>query len=602
MQYFATTLFDEMEENLVALTLREERRAVDEYSYYLSTNSIASRSARGRSPLSQFPNEKYILGYLQNNPDGSFQTPLVEPGNVTLDGRQEIVVRLKNVNTVLNTLKIATISEEVEVQPISMITQLQGKTTANLAEKYLNVSKLQEQKTLRVKEKPRTQRITVDQVFNIAQEDQKQELLESLQEEKNNAWQDSNRDAYSTSLDNSFLEREGTFETEAQTAYRKLPQYMKDLHVEVDPMQSVLINDQDILIFRRIMINNQVYRQGFVLSAQKFLNHLITTYFTDHPMVEFTKLRIEIKDQEQTVDSVQTGVDFQNNPILTLTRVFPRPFSFLQATITCTQLPNSTGRKVLDIMRVLMGAILLLGLVTIYQSARTIVDLSERRSMFVSSVTHELKTPLTNIRMYIEMLEQGIAPNREREEEYFRILGSETRRLSRLIDNVLEFSKLEKKQRRFNVQEGNFEDVIREVRDIMQAKLRREGFLLTVEKDEIPPFRYDREVMVQVLLNLIENSLKFGKTSPMKEIRLHIRSERNQIKICVVDSGPGIPRSALKKVFDDFYRVENDSTQAARGTGIGLALVKKFIAALGGTVEASNNEGAGCRISISLPA
>jgi signal transduction histidine kinase len=252
-------------------------------------------------------------------------------------------------------------------------------------------------------------------------------------------------------------------------------------------------------------------------------------------------------------------------------------------------------------MRFLIGAIILSGLFAIYQSARAVVDLSERRAMFVSSVTHELKTPLTNIRMYIEMLEQGIAPTPEREEEYFRVVGSESRRLSRLIDNVLEFSKLEKKQRRFHIQEGTFEDVIREVQDILQEKLRQEGFVLNVERDEIPPFLYDREVMVQVLLNLIDNSLKFGKAFSVREITLRIRAEGDQITISISDTGPGIPRSARKKIFDDFYRVENDVTRATRGTGIGLALVKKFITALSGTVEASNNKGPGCTITISLP-
>ena len=208
---------------------------------------------------------------------------------------------------------------------------------------------------------------------------------------------------------------------------------------------------------------------------------------------------------------------------------------------------------------------------------------------------------MTNIRMYIEMLEQGIAPNREREEQYFRILGSESKRLSRLIDNILEFSKLEKKQRRFNVQEGTFDEVIREVRDIMGEKLRQEGFILNVERDEIPPFQYDREVMVQILINLIENSIKFGKASSAREITLRVRSENNQIKISLADTGPGIPCSALKKVFDDFYRVEDDLTRTTQGTGIGLSLVKKYTKALGGTVTATNNKGDGCTITISLP-
>ena len=146
---------------------------------------------------------------------------------------------------------------------------------------------------------------------------------------------------------------------------------------------------------------------------------------------------------------------------------------------------------------------MLLGLFAIYQSAKAIVDLSERRSNFVSSVTHEVKTPLTNIRMYIEMLEQGIARDRDLEQDYFRIVGSESERLTRLINNVLEFSKLEKKQRHFDLQEGSFEDVVRDVQDIMHEKLRQEGFTLTVEKEQARPFKYDREVMIQILTNLI---------------------------------------------------------------------------------------------------
>jgi signal transduction histidine kinase len=248
-----------------------------------------------------------------------------------------------------------------------------------------------------------------------------------------------------------------------------------------------------------------------------------------------------------------------------------------------------------------LAGIMLLGLFAIYQSARAIVDLSERRSNFVSSVTHEVKTPLTNIRMYIEMLEQGIARDRDREQDYFRIVGSESERLSRLINNVLEFSKLEKKQRHFELQEGSFEDVVHDVQDIMQEKLRQEGFTLTADTEQAGPFRHDKEVMIQILTNLIENSVKFGKTSPRREITLRVWPKANWMNISVSDTGPGIPRHALKKVFDDFYRVENDLTRTTSGTGIGLALVKRFVTAMGGSIEAKNNEGPGCSITISVP-
>jgi signal transduction histidine kinase len=204
--------------------------------------------------------------------------------------------------------------------------------------------------------------------------------------------------------------------------------------------------------------------------------------------------------------------------------------------------------------------------------------------------------------MYIEMLEQGIARDQEREQEYFRILGSESARLTRLINNVLEFSKLEKKQRHLDLQEGTFEEVIQEVKDIMREKLRQEGFSLEVEKKYVRPFKYDREVMVQVLTNLIENSLKFGKGSTIRQITLRLWPEGQWTKITVSDTGPGIPRHALKKVFDDFYRVDSSLTRTTRGTGIGLALVKKFVTAMGGSISAANNDGPGCTITISLPA
>jgi signal transduction histidine kinase len=242
-----------------------------------------------------------------------------------------------------------------------------------------------------------------------------------------------------------------------------------------------------------------------------------------------------------------------------------------------------------------------MGLFAIYQSARAIVDLSERRSQFVSSVTHELKTPLTNIRMYVEMLEQGIAKNPEREQEYFRILDSEGARLSRLINNVLELSKLEKKQRHIDLQPGIFEDVITEVQAVMAEKLKQEGFTLKVEPGQIRPFKYDREVMIQVLINLIENSMKFGKSGSGRKIRIQTLQQEDGVKIMVADTGPGIPRYALKKIFNDFYRVENSLTRTTRGTGIGLALVKKFVNLMGGTVTAANNDGPGCTITISLP-
>jgi signal transduction histidine kinase len=203
--------------------------------------------------------------------------------------------------------------------------------------------------------------------------------------------------------------------------------------------------------------------------------------------------------------------------------------------------------------------------------------------------------------MYIEMLAQGIARDTEREQEYFQVIDSEGSRLTRLINNVLDLAKLEKKQRALDLKPGTLEEVVSEVQTVMQAKLKQEGYTLKFVQDAKYPFRYDREAMIQVLINLIENSIKFGQEAVRKEITIRTYCDGRWMKIAVSDYGPGIPRGALKKIFDDFYRADNSLTQTTRGTGIGLALVKKFILLMGGRVSAENNSGAGCTIVISLP-
>ena len=392
-------------------------------------------------------------------------------------------------------------------------------------------------------------------------------------------------------------------ENETDVSHEKASEAQDEdsFQVEVAPLQSVFIDHDQIFIFRRIMINQKIFRQGFILKIRSFLDHLVQDYFIAQPMAGFANLRLQVMDQGREISQLQAGIS-THDPQFILNRGFPSPFAFLNATLSCDEIPRSTGRNTLMTMMAVLAVIFLAGLFVIYKSAQTIVDLSERRSQFVSSVTHELKTPLTNIRMYIEMLEQGIAKDTQREQEYFQIINSEGSRLSRLINNVLDLAKLEKKQRLLALTEGTFEEVVAEVQAVMQAKLQQEGFILKIARENIGPFKYDREAMIQVLINLIENSIKFCQSAHNKEIIIRIYQAAGRINIAVSDHGPGIPRHALNKVFDDFYRVDNALARKTRGTGIGLALVKKLINLSGGRVSADNNVGGGCTITISLPA
>ena len=608
LRYFGEALFDEMEQSLAALVQREEGRAIDEYNYLMSPDD-RSKGANERffSPLSNLPHDSFILGYFQNNPDGSFQTPIVEGGKAVPADRRLLVDQLEDANLTFNQKRV-TVSDKIKPVPSKASAESKKQRRDGFADKYLDTSRAQKPKAFLGQKEKRVEKITVGQALNIAKQEQvqPQALPQPAEEEKDSisSLSRTRRPAVTAPDLNEAQVAQESFREESEDLIQSFAGSgeleTESFQVEVAPLQSVFISDDQIFIFRRIMINNQIYRQGFILKVGAFLSHLAQTYFNPQPMADYTNLRLSVMDQGRETRRIEAGVSARG-PKFVLNRSFPSPFSFLNATLTCDQIPRSTGRRTLTIMLFVLAVIVLIGLFAIYQSARTVVDLSERRSQFVSSVTHELKTPLTNIRMYIEMLEQGIARNQEREQEYFDILDSEGARLSRLINNVLELSKLEKRQRHIDLQTGTLKDVIDEVQSVMQEKLRQEGFVLRIESEGSRPFNYDREVMIQVLINLIENSMKFGKSAARREITIRIDHAEDRVNIRVSDTGPGIPRHALKKVFNDFYRVENSLTRSTRGTGIGLALVKKFVSLMGGTVTAENNEGPGCTITISLP-
>ena len=605
MQFFADALFDRMARELANLVRTEEARAVDEYHYtYVPASTGADQSSPEPSPLSSLPASSFILGYFQNNPDGSFRTPLAEDPESTAPDRRLLIRELKEVNTLFNRKRLSglepleyTVKEEPPDQPAEPAAQ-------RFEEKYLT-SKSKSRASRLGQETRRVENITIEQALNLARQDRRSPVEKSVPPE---AFMDDAALSGETDSDGLFQpEKKQTAASSPRPVtmdpHEGEPDSMpvKTFQAEIDPMQSVFIDPQRVFVFRRIVIDNQVFRQGLVLRLRPFLDHLIQSHFSDQPMARFSQLQLGVTGDPSEAVSVRAGRPSHSAGFET-ERTFPRPFSFIRATLTCERIPRSAGRRTLMMMLALLGTVILVGLFAIYQSARVVVEHSNRRSEFVSSVTHELKTPLTNIRLYIEMLEQGIARNPEREQEYYGILNRETGRLSRLIQNVLDFARLENRRRPMNLRSGNLDDVIDNVRSLLMEKLHREGFTLSVNREPGQLCRYDREAMIQILINLIENSIKFGRQCPVKNLTLSLRPAGKWLQVSLSDTGPGIPRAALKKIFNDFYRVDGGLTRRTQGTGIGLALVKKLTFAMGGRVSAeANTDGPGCTVNVFLP-
>ena len=611
LQFFSEALFDQMEKELADLVEKEENRAVDDYGHFIAGSDGATNKELPLSPLASEKYQDYILGYLQNNPDGSFQTPmLADLGAVPVD-RQDLLLQLENVNQVFNQKKLS-IAKPDPVSEITLKNAMDEKAVGEkFSDRYLTKSKTQASKEYLGKKKQRFEEITEQQALNIASDnDAPSSVFSSVLARNKKDGVEATKDRveaknerYGASSDTLTMDMVAGENEALYEQSDRVEEGVKKFQVEVAPFQSVSIKDEQVYIFRRIAIDNQIYRQGFILLVEPFLQHLANSHFTKQPLATFTALEIKRRDIGAGNLVVQAGVTGGATRFMA-DRVFPPPFDFLSVTLRADSVPASPARGSLNIALIVLGFFMFFGLLAIYHSAQTIVTMSEKRTQFVSSVTHELKTPLTNIRMYVEMLEQGIAATPEREQEYLGILGSESARLSGLINNVLELAKLEKKQRQFHMQVGQLHDVLNEVKTVMAEQLKQEGFSLVVKTGAIPGFAYDREVLIQILVNLIENSVKFGKMCAKREITISAGTPEgggDKIYITVSDTGPGIPHHALKKIFDDFYRIDNKLTRSTGGTGIGLALVRKFTIAMGGTVQASNNPTEGCSITLTLP-
>jgi signal transduction histidine kinase len=221
------------------------------------------------------------------------------------------------------------------------------------------------------------------------------------------------------------------------------------------------------------------------------------------------------------------------------------------------------------------------------------------RSRFVSAVSHELKTPLTSIRMFAEMMRMHPDDVHRRATFLDTIIG-ESERLTRLIDNVLHFSRMEERRQQFHFAPGEIQEVVREAVEAMEYPMSQVGLTLNLSiEDGIPPLPVDRDAMTQAVLNLLSNAIKFSPQGGSIELRL-ARAD-GEVLIMVRDEGLGIAPDEQGRIFEEFYRSPEAEARGIEGTGLGLALVSEVVRAHGGGVAVSSAPGSGSAFTIRLP-
>jgi signal transduction histidine kinase len=226
--------------------------------------------------------------------------------------------------------------------------------------------------------------------------------------------------------------------------------------------------------------------------------------------------------------------------------------------------------------------------------------LARLKSDFVSNVSHELRTPLALIRLYAETLELGRITTREKKQQYYRIVRKESERLTALINNILDFSRIEAGRKEYEFRETDIGDLVHNTLDSYRYQIESQGFAFEEKIDDnLPPVVVDREAIARAVVNLVNNALKYSDDDKFLGVKLY--RDNGSVKLEVVDHGIGIARRDQAKIFEKFYRTGDPLVHNTKGSGLGLSLVRHITEAHGGEIEVDSTPGKGSKFVLSLP-
>jgi two-component system phosphate regulon sensor histidine kinase PhoR len=272
------------------------------------------------------------------------------------------------------------------------------------------------------------------------------------------------------------------------------------------------------------------------------------------------------------------------------------------------------NRKTLELVLVTLSCVVILaGVITILLAVERERRLNALKTDFVANVSHELKTPLALVRMFGEMLQSGRVASEEKRKEYLDIIVNESERLSNLIENVLDFARVERGRGAYDFALASGDDVgqvVARAVQVLRYRAERENVRLEIDvKDGLPECRIDERALQLAVINLIDNAIKYGRKTGRDPdpvtVGVSVAREDGAIVIRVADDGPGIARGESERIFERFVRgraAQGSDGISVRGSGIGLALVKHIAESHGGTARVESEVGKGSTFILVLPA
>ncbi len=389
-----------------------------------------------------------------------------------------------------------------------------------------------------------------------------------------------------------------------ETDYR-----VKMFQSEIDLFEISLLENGYFVLFRKVWKEGNRYIQGALIEAAPFLDNLVEVEYRNTSLAELANLAVAYDKEVLSLyaSSVSGGYFTSSRDVkgfLLYQNRFQAPFSELEFIFSVEKVALASGNSLVLWISLIIILVLCLGFYFIYHLGLKQIELLAQQQDFVSSVSHELKTPLTSIRMYGEMLREGWVTE-DKKLEYYDYIHDESERLSRLINNVLQLSKLSRDDLQIQLRSYSVSELMDHIQSKITSQLEAAGYQLKLDCDknlQESRLKLDMDAFTQIIINLVDNAIKFSTQEEAKQIDISCQLKRNNmVQFSVRDYGRGIDKAQFKKIFKLFYRVENELTRETMGTGIGLALVNTLVLAMGGEVDVVNcSPGAEFRVSFPI--
>ena len=412
------------------------------------------------------------------------------------------------------------------------------------------------------------------------------------------------------------IENDFVINTDNDASIKTSKKHIPTTDVKTESFQVKITKHNELILFRNVWVDQQHKTQGFIVEFDTYLQSTLMDYFVQGHFAQSVQIRLRAIHSEQGILQYFKYSNNNGKPsVELLDKAEPElenkyiyhsyiitPFQKLQLKFTTDNYPLGSASKFVVFFLIVLVLVIVLGCLGFYWVGIKQIELAEQRMNFVSSVSHELKTPLTSILMYAEMLKSGMVQNSQTQREYHEFIFGESDRLSRLISNILKLSNLNRQQEMVNVEYVSILSLQDTIQSKVSSLIEKNAFVVNFYIDE--KINHNAEMLVdldafaQIVINLIDNSVKFFNAAKIEDKKRRqidisfaaVKKGKNQLTFSVRDYGPGISTSEQNRIFELFYREGNEMTRTTPGTGIGLALVNELVIAQGGEISVNTKE------------